>query len=66
MTLDVEPTEEADLGAGRAFLAMQLAMAEHLPSLSELETEKLLNECDGLSTLWHTRHARLMFSLTGI
>jgi hypothetical protein len=40
VTLDDDAKEEFALGGGRDnFLVMQLAMAEHLPSLSELETE---------------------------
>jgi len=40
VTLDDDAKEEFALGGGRDnFRVMQLAMAEHLPSLSELETE---------------------------
>lgn len=40
VTLDDRMIEEFAVGAGRdALLARQLAIAEHLPSLSELETE---------------------------
>ncbi|KAL3574280.1 hypothetical protein D5086_024893 [Populus alba] len=40
VTLDDDAKEEFALGGGRDnFLVMQVAMAEHLPSLSELETE---------------------------
>ena len=40
VTLDDRMIEEFAVGAGRdALLARKLAIAEHLPSLSELETE---------------------------
>lgn len=40
VTFDVDAMEEVDLGAGKDdLLARQPEMAEHLPSLSELETE---------------------------
>lgn len=40
VTLDDRMIEEFVVGAGRdALLARKLAIAEHLPSLSELETE---------------------------
>jgi len=57
VTFDV-PTLEVP--AGVTLRAKQATAAPHRLSSSELDTEYLLRECEGLFMPWHTRQARLM------
>lgn len=58
VTFDV-PTRLAG-PAAKIFRDRQATAAPHLFSSSELETEQLLKDCEGLLMPWHTRQARLM------
>ena len=63
--MDDAISEFPRFGGTESFALRQPANAVHLPSLSELDTEKLLKELEELlSTPGQTKQARLILSLT--